>query len=84
MPEILNLTDLTTYDAKLKDVIDDNVKDGGCSCDTEKFIWLSKMLIVRKGITFDIQSADLTGANTKIELLGNFLDGGTNFDCGCN
>ena len=84
MPDTLNLVTLQSLEERLKAIIDDNVKDGGCACDTEVFDWISKMVVIRKGISLDIQQADLTGANVKIALFESLLDGGTNFDCGCN
>ena len=63
MAEELDLITLQSHEGRLKDVIDDNVKDGGCSCDTTIFTWISRMVIVRKGISLDIQAAEVIGAN---------------------
>lgn len=85
MPEsVFDPAQLNTVDQRLKDVVDDYSKDGMCDCNSDKQKYINKMLVLRTGIDLDLAVGDITNANEKLELITSFLDGGEEFDCGCN
>lgn len=78
---MLDLELLASLDLKIKDIIDENYHK--CSCDAEGFKWINRILIVRKGISLDMQILDEAGAVEKMALLESMITAGEDFNCGC-
>ena len=82
MPEpVFDTAQLAENDIKIKELIDDLTSDGNCDCGSKNQLLAEKILVIREGLSLDIQLNDLAEATKKQEIIGNLIRQGSNCSC---